>query len=183
MVLYTLFFLIVRVFIWLNKCILGALLCSMERSFKRWGPTSGRVLGQASTLSIFGVFWHPPPSNNFNKIIFRLFSEDLKNQISSLLIVFWFYPKWFPKSIAALNAISTRHKLLTLHWKYIIWQSWNRVNLIADLNWNHLVRLLSARLKYAWLTFQDAQYSNVPLSIEILPNSIWNLLTIHLLRM
>ena len=183
MVLYTLFFLIVRVFIWLNKCILGALLCSMERSFKRWGPTSGRVLGQASTLSIFGVFWHPPPSNNFNKIIFRLFSEDLKNQISSLLIVFWFYPKWFPKSIAALKAISTRHKLLTLHWKYIIWQSWNRVNLIADLNWNHLVRLLSARLKYAWLTFQDAQYSNVPLSIEILPNSIWNLLTIHLLRM
>ena len=38
-------------FIRLNKCILQALLYSLERSFKHRGLTSGRVLGQASPRS------------------------------------------------------------------------------------------------------------------------------------
>ena len=48
MVLYTLFCLTLHVFIWLNKCILRALLYSLERSFKHRGLTSGGVFGQAS---------------------------------------------------------------------------------------------------------------------------------------
>ena len=58
MVLYTLFCLTLHVFIWLNKCILRALLYSLERSFRHRGMTTGGVLGLASKV------WKWPKSDH-----------------------------------------------------------------------------------------------------------------------
>ena len=126
-----------HVIIWLNKCILRVLLGSLERSFKYWGLTSGRVLGQPHT-ALYQPFCNHSIFENYFQVVVNIFKGHLQwlertTLLANGLCCIMCQKLWRLVSISASRGAEVSY---TASWLELWWHNWPAwLRALSTMNW------------------------------------------------